>query len=175
MHPVSDNACMADSTVYVAAITGAFTVLGASVPLATSVLQSKRQADSEERRFKDTQRERHRSEIRDACMALRRAVGDLRTQVANNYDYHGEEMAARLARVREHAQAAEIHAVHVSMRDEYLGGLAMRLGTAASQLAVKTAANTDVDGGVVTLPPDFTELDECIAAFVEKAKGTGQG
>jgi hypothetical protein len=166
---------MADTTVIVAIVTGTFAIIGATIPQVTTVLQSRRQAESAERQAKDVVREHHLAEKRDACTALRRAVGELRNQVASNYDYHGDEMTERLARVREFAEAAQIQAVYIAMLlPEPIAGLAMRLGAAASRLAVKTAEHTDINAGVVNFAPDFTELDPCTAAFVREAVNSDQ-
>src|ERR1700733_12630385 len=99
---------MTDSTVLVAVVAGGFTFLAATLPQITSAVQSTRQAKRE-------QSERFETARREACVALLKASGELRTQVANNHDYHGDEMTARLALVREHAAAAQVAAASVAL------------------------------------------------------------
>jgi hypothetical protein len=156
--PVGDNTHMADITVYVAVVTGVFTVIGATIPQAAAVIQSSRRAQAEER-------ERYGSAKRDACLDLLRSVGQLRTQVANNHDYRGNEMAPRLALVREHAANTKVYAAKVAfLVPQPLADLAAKLDMAAASLA--TSAENPAR------PPDFTELDERVAAFTAEARGT---
>ncbi len=154
---------MTDSTVLVAIVTGSSTLLAATVPLAAGVMQSTRQAKRE-------QSERFKTAQRDACVALLKASGELRTQVANNHDYHGDEMSARLALVREHAAAAQVAAASVALLvAQPLARLAMELAAAASELAMAAARNTRLDQGASIQPPDFEKFDGCIAAFTASA------
>jgi hypothetical protein len=151
---------MAYVTVYVAVVTGAFTVIGATIPQVSAVIQSGRRAKREER-------ERRESAKRDACVALLRSVGELRTQVANNHDYRGNEIAERLALVRQYAVAAKVDAVNVALLvPQSLAGPAMQLAAAAASLAV-AAENT-------RLPPDFTDLDRCVEKLTTEALDPGQ-
>jgi hypothetical protein len=154
---------MADVPVTVAVITASAAVVGAMVPQVGIAIQSARQARRE-------RRERYESARREACVALLRAAADLRTQVSNNRDYHGEEMASRLAEVRAYAADAQVHAVNISLLvPRSLAELAQQLATAARDLAATTAANTDLDKGWVIRAPDFTELDACVEAFTTVA------
>ncbi len=148
---------MADiTTVYVAVVTGVFAVLGATIPQAAAVIQSGRQA----RRL---EREQFESGKRDACVSLLRSAGQLRTQIANNHAYQGNQLAPRLELVRQHAAATEICAVSVALLvPQPLGGLAMQLAKAASRLAVKAEENPKH-------PPDFSELDNCVSEFTSEA------
>jgi len=151
---------MADLTVYVAVTTGVFTVIGATIPQVSAVIQNSRQA-------KRAEREQYKSAKRDACVALLRSAGELRTQVADNQDYHGAEVAERLALVRKYAAAVQVNAVNVALLvPRPLGGLATELAQAAARLAV-SAENTKV-------PPDFTGLDKRVEAFTAEAVQTSQ-
>jgi hypothetical protein len=158
-----DNAHMADSAVLIAVVTGGFTILGATLPQITSVVQSGRSDKRKESERRATRRN-------EACVALREAIGDLRTQVADNADYHGSEMGARLALVRKYAKEAEVHALKIGfIAPEPLSRAAMRLAAAGAALVVKTEENTNVDAGVVTDRPDFTEVDTRITEFTKVA------
>jgi hypothetical protein len=107
---------------------------------------------------------------RDACVALLKASGELRTQVANNHDYHGDDMTDRLALVRKHESAAQLAAARVAMLvAQPLAQLAGELSAAASELAMAAAKNTRLDQGSSIRPPDFTKIDGCIAAFTASA------
>jgi len=158
-----NNAYMTDVPLSVAVITASAAVLGAAIPQVSIAVQSALQAGRD-------RQERYQSDMRRACVKLMRAVEDLRTQVANNHDYHGDEMAARLAQVREHAAAAEVQAVRIALLvPQTLAEPAQELAVAASRLAEKAAENTDLVEGVSRLRPDFGELDACVAAFKDVA------
>jgi hypothetical protein len=97
---------------------------------------------------------------------LVQAAEYLRTQVADNHDYHGDEMAARLAQVRAFAAQARIQAVRISLAvPPELAQVAEELATAARKLAEAAEARTDLRQGVSTELPDLGDLDACIAAF----------
>jgi hypothetical protein len=154
---------MANDTVLIALVTGGFAVLGATLPQITSVVQSAR-------RDKRKQSERFETARRDACVALLKAAGELRTQVANNHDYHGDEMTARLALVREHATAAQVAAASVALLvAQPLAELAMELAAAAGELAMEAAETTSLEQRASIRLPDFAKLDRCIAAFTASA------
>jgi hypothetical protein len=150
---------MADVSIYVALISAAAGVGGATIAQLTTALRDSREA-------KRDRQERQAEATREACIKLLRAVGDLRTQVANNHSYHGVEMGARLERVREFAAAAQLHAVRVSLLvPEHLAELADLLAAAASDLAEWTAQSTNLDEGSMIRTTDFRELDDRIRAF----------
>lgn len=151
---------MADITVYVAVVTGVFAVIGATIPQASAVIQNGRQAKRE-------QHGRYELAKREACVALLRSVHELRTQVANNHDYRGNQTAERLALVRQYASATDVAALNVALlAPQPLADLARQLAAAAERQAVE-AENT-------TRPPDFTVLDQCVAAFTTEAVKTSQ-
>jgi hypothetical protein len=144
------------TTVYIAIVTGVFTVIGATIPQAAAVIQTARQA----RRL---EREQFQLEKRDACVALLRSAAELRTQIANNHAYQGAELAPRLELVRQHSAATKLSAVSVALLvSQPLGSLATELATAASRLAVNAEDNPK-------RPPDYSELDNCVAAFTTEA------
>jgi hypothetical protein len=95
-----------------------------------------------------------------------RAVGELRTRVANAADYHGDQMGARLAEIRECAAATQLHAMTVALlASGKLTEPTARLASAATRLVTVTARNTDLKAGEMLIKPDFTEFDEKITAF----------
>lgn len=152
---------MSDTTVYVAIVTGVFAVIGATIPQASAVIQTTRLAKRE-------QRDRQAAIRREACVTLLRSVNDLRTQVADNHDYRGSEMAQRLALVRQYASAADISAFDVTLLvPDPLAGLARELAAAAARLAAL--------GENTSRPPDFTEIESCAAAFTAEAVKINQG
>ena len=60
-------------------------------------------------------REDHAAALQQASVGLLRAVTELRTGVANMHDYHGHEMAQRLAVIRGQAAASQVHALDVAL------------------------------------------------------------
>jgi hypothetical protein len=152
-----------DTTVWVAAIAAGAAVVGATIPLVGTAIQSARQARRD-------RLERYQLYKRQACVELIRAVEDLRTQVANNHDYHGDEMAARLGLVRQYAAAAKVQAASISLLvPPELADPAQQLAEAAGRLAEAAERSTDLVLGVSTARPDPTELDASIAAFKTSA------
>ncbi len=158
---------MADVSIYVALITAGAAVVGAAIPQVAIVARDVRQSERD-------RRERRVESRRQACLDLLRAVGELRTQVANNAQYHGNEMGARLAEVRKCAAAAELNAVSVALLDpDKLAEPAEQLAAAASRLAAVAAESTNLSLGNMIHAPDFTELDETIVTFRRIAKDGG--
>ena len=156
---------MTDVPIYVAVITAAAGIIGAVVSPFALAYREGRQA-------KRDRRERHATAKRQACLDLLNAVGQLRTQVANNYEYHGLDMGDRLAEVRKRAADAELAGTAVSLlAPTTLADPAGDLAAAAACLARKTAADTDLLNGSMTSGsrPDFTRLDACVTAFRQTA------
>jgi hypothetical protein len=155
---------MADVSIFVALITASAAVLGAAVSPVSTAYQNSRQA---KRELDD----RHDTALRDACVDLLRSVGDLRDQVADNYDYPGgDEMVTRLAQVRQHMTAAKVDAVKVALLEpRVLGKPAKQLADAADRLATMAAKSTDKRVRAANRAPEFTELDTYATAFSESA------
>ncbi len=152
---------MTSVSIYVAAITAAAGIAGATISQYITAFREGKQAQRD-------RQERHETATREACENLLRAAGDLRTQVANNRSFRGDRaaMTARLEKVREHAAATQLHAVSVGLLvPAMLAEPADRLATAAQSLAVAAVKDTDLDQGWVKADPDFSPLDECAAAF----------
>jgi hypothetical protein len=159
---------MADVSIYVALIAAGAGVIGAAIPQTAIARQARRD-----------KREREATAWRSACLDLLGAVGELRTQIANNFEYHGSDMAERLAQVRRCATAAQQHATEVSvswMVPRRLVAPAQGLAAAASRLAVAAASETRLDQGAMVRLPDFTELEHCADEFrrIVIAEANGQ-
>jgi hypothetical protein len=154
---------MADVSIYVPVISASAAILGAAVSPVSTVYQQARQA-----RF--ARREQHATEVRQECIQLLRAVLDLRARVENNCDYHGDQMAARLAGVRQNAADAGVHATSIALlAPRKLANSASELAAAGVRLAASAAKNTDLKLGACVGPPDFGELDGCIMNFRDEA------
>jgi hypothetical protein len=152
--------------VYVAVIAAVAGVSGAAISQAFSIIRDDRQAERDRQERERDRQERQATERQDACRELLRAAVELRTQVANNFDYHGTDMGERLAKVRDYAAAAQIPAVSVSMlAPRQFAEPADRLAAAASRLAEAAAANTNLMQGSMTTTPSFSELNECVETF----------
>jgi hypothetical protein len=151
---------MTGASIYVTAVISASAaILGASITPLTTIYQNARYA----RRDQQLQ---HETAVRTECIKLLHAVWDLRTMVANNHEYHGDEMGARLAKVRRRAADASMKWVIIAtLAPSDLGGSARRLGMAADLLAVEAAKYTDLDRGRSIRAPEFGEVDSCIKDF----------
>jgi hypothetical protein len=155
---------MTDVSVWVPVISAAAAILGAAVSPLTTVLQNSRQARQE-------RQERQVTDRRQACIELLRAAVDLRATVANNHDYHGDDMVARLALVRQYAADARVHAFNIALlAPQELAAAALELADETGQVALLAAANTDLAMGVCVQAPDFGKLDERIADFANRAR-----
>jgi hypothetical protein len=154
---------MTDVSIFVPVISAAAAILGAAVSPLTTVLQSSRLA-------RDVHKERYEMAGRQACIDLLRAVVDLRTLVANNHDYHGEEMGARLAQVRQYAADARVHAFNIALlAPPRLADSAWELAAATDRVAIAATEDTDLSLGMSVRAPNFATLDACIADFTSRA------
>jgi hypothetical protein len=152
---------MADVPVYVAIITAGAGIIGAVIPQAAAVIRDVRQAERD-------RRERSATMTRDACVALLRAAGEVRTLTESIRSYRGDAdgMRARVEEVRSRAEATRVHAVEVSMQvPAELAEPADQVACAASDLADDVVRNTDLNQGVLIGDPEVTKLAECITAF----------
>lgn len=150
---------MPEVSIYVALITAAAAVFGAAVAPVSAAYEKSRQA------VRDRAEHRER-ETRQACLNLLNSARDLRVQVANTAAYHGNEMGARLERLRQleadvasHADEVEL-LVPVSVAES-----AARLARAVSALATAAQANVRPSLEASIREPDFTDLDACIKDF----------
>lgn len=160
------NASMTDVSIYVALITGGAGAIGAAMPQIATVVRDGRQA-------KLDRRERGVSTRQQACIELLRAAADLRTRVANAAMYHGDEMLARLAEIRNCAAAVEVQAASVGLlARETLAEPAAELASAATELAAAAVQGTDMDLNQMPEDPDFATFDERVDLFRIKALAT---
>jgi len=160
------NAQMADiSTIVLAAITASAAILGAAISPLSNAYQNVRQAERD-------RREQRAAELRRACTDLLETVTELRTHVVNNHDYHGPEMTARLAHVRQLAGQARTYAFTIALlAPPPLSAAGTVLAAAARGVAEVAAVNTDLSMGSCVRPTDCAELDTLIDAFCERAVG----
>jgi hypothetical protein len=157
---------MADiSTIALAAISASAAIFGAAISPLSTALQNVRQAERD-------RRERRATELRQACTDLLRTVTELRTHVVNNHDYHGPEMSARLAHVRQLAGQTKTYAFTIALlAPRPLAAEGTALAAAAQRVAEIAAANTDLSMGSSVRPTDCAELDALTDAFCERAVG----
>lgn len=115
--------------------------------------------------------ERHATAVRQACVDLLSAAGNLRTQVTNNRSFSGgrDAMAARLEAVREYASGTAVHAASVSLLASDLAEPADRVAAAAKTYADAAAESTDPITGWMAVEPNHDELDNAIKQFRQRA------
>jgi hypothetical protein len=150
---------MPDVPLYTAVISGCAAVVGAAIPTIANTVQNVLAARRD-------RWDRYQADKRQACVELVQAAENLRTQVANNHDYHGDEMGDRLAQVRAFAAQARIQAVRISLAaPPELAQVTQELAAAASRLAEAAEARTDLrQGASIELPP-LSDLDTRMAVF----------
>jgi hypothetical protein len=154
---------MADVALSVAVVTAATAIVAACVPQIAGIV-----ADA--RRGGRARREREARDLRQACLDILSAVGDLRMQVDNAALGHGDEMIARLAEIRAAAAAVQLHAVSVALLvPARLGECAQALADAAARLAAAAAAGTEPVAHEMVTRPDFASLDAAEGAFRDAA------
>jgi hypothetical protein len=161
---------MADVSVYVAVISAAAGIVGATIPQASAAIRDGRRAERD-------RQERIAGARQEACVQLLDTVLNLRVHVADFYDYHGDEMAKRLAEIRQCAANAQVEALRIGLMVP-AGGLdkaAERLAEAAGRLADTAAGVIGRHLGASAQTADFGELDESTAAFRALAKSDGRG
>ncbi len=151
---------MTNVSVYVAAITGATGLLAASIPQFALAYRESRQARRD-------RQDREAADQREAYLGLLAAAAQLRTQVANYYEYKGTGLHSRLAEVRKLAADAEQNAVRVELLAPRLSEVAGDLAIAATRLAQRTIQDTDqsLDAVKSDTTPDYQQLDQCVRAF----------
>jgi hypothetical protein len=162
---------MTDVPVYVAMITAAAGIIGAAIPQAATVIRDVRQAERD-------RRERSDIATHDACVALLRAAGELRTLTESIRGYRGDAngMRARVEEVRSRAEATRLHAASVSLQaPDSLAESADAVASAASELTDDVVRNTDLNQGVPIGDPDVTKLVEGIADFRHAAVRYARG
>lgn len=154
---------MPEVSLYVALITAAAGIVGAAAAQIPGVVRDIRLADQE-------RRERNANNRVQACMDLLSAAGDLRTQVMNASQYHGERMGDLIAEIRKGATAVELQAARVEfVMPRRLGEPADQLAKAAKKFAALAVAGTDMVHNEMLRVPDTAELDQAAERFREQA------
>jgi hypothetical protein len=149
---------MAEVSVYVAVIAAGAAITGAAIPQVPVYVRDIRRAERD-------RRERIADVNRQACVELLSAAGDLLTAVANAGDYHGEEMAARLAEIRKLGAAVQPHAANIELLAPALAEAAAQVAAAAANFTDAAAENTSLRLNEMVTVPDPGELREATAAF----------
>ena len=159
-----NNRPMADVPIYVAIITAAAGIVGAAIPQVATVIRDVRQSERD-------RRERSAAAIREACVELLRAAGELRTLSEGVGGYRGDAngMRARVDEVRTQAEATRLSAANVSLQVAVLAEPAYRVASAASDLARAVVEGTDMNQGVFVGQLDVGTLVECANAFQYEA------
>ncbi len=109
---------------------------------------------------------------RDACVALLRAAGEVRTLTESICSYGGGDatgMMERVEQARSSSEATRVHAAEVGMQAAGLAGAADQLASAASDLVDDIVRNMDPGQGLLIVKPDATKLVKCTAAFRDEA------
>jgi hypothetical protein len=166
---------MADVSLYVAIVTAGAGIVGAAIPQVTTVIRDTRQAERD-------RRERLAQALRDVCVDLLRAAGELRTLTENIASYRGDPngMRALVADVRDHAGATRLNAARVGLEaPAQLAERAYQVATAASNLVGDVERSIDVDRGVdrgaEIRDASVKALISSIAAFQEAARDIRRG
>lgn len=155
---------MAEVSIYVAAITAAAGVAGASISQIPIFVHDFRQT-------KQDRRERNAGAMRQACLELLDSVGNLETEVANAGQHRGEGMGAQLATIRKYAAAVKLNAASIELlKPQVLAAPADRLAKEAEKFAVAVVANENLNADQMLITtPDSGELDKAVEAFRVRA------
>jgi hypothetical protein len=151
-------------SLYVAVITAAAGIVGASLPLIMTYLRDVRRAERE-------RRERIVGSQRQVCLDLLATAGELRTQVENAAEHQGPRMADLLAEIRRCAEAVRQNAARVELlASANLAERADRLAKAAEVLTAAAVAGTDLRNGQMVKVPSTAELAQAMSAFKDQAR-----
>lgn len=155
---------MADVSIWVPVITAGAGIIGATIPQVTTVIRDVRKAERD-------RWERSSTMTRDACVALLRAAGEVRTLTESICSHGGDAtgMMERVEQARGSSEATRVHAAEVGMQATGLAGAADQLASAASDLVDDIVRNMDPSQGLLIDKPDATKLVKCIAAFRDEA------
>jgi hypothetical protein len=152
---------MAEVSLYVAVVTAVTGIVAASVPTVATFVRDGRQAQREESRAALDRLDRRAGEMRQACLDVLNATGELRARLGNASQVHGPELAVRLGEIRAAAAAVQLHAVSVALLAQgQLAGPAQGLADAAATLVTATEGSIDTAAQQSRGLPDFVEFDE---------------
>jgi hypothetical protein len=158
------NVYMPDVSIYAAGITAAAALMGTALPLLSTTIKDSRRAE-QARREQGAQRRRL------ACMDLLRAAGQFRARVADYYGNQGDDMARRLAAIREQAAETSLCAASVALLPPgSLAEAANAIAAAADVLAAVAETNTQKALKAVSGSANFKEFDECVVSFRRRAE-----
>jgi hypothetical protein len=156
---------MVNVPIWVAIITALAGIIGAAIPQGAILIRDVRQGERD-------RKERSDAATRDACVALLRAAGELRSLAEGWRSYRGDPTAvlARVAEARGLAETTRLHAVNVSMQvPGQLGTPANDVADAATALVADVVQNTDLSHGVVLGDPNVSALVTSINDFRDAA------
>jgi hypothetical protein len=157
------NAYMTDVPLSVAAVTAAAGVGGAAIPSIATIIRDVRQAGRD-------RRDRQAELKRQACLDLLRSASELRARVANTADYHGAEIGARMAQIRESEAAIHLYAAGVALlAPSTLAEPAAHVAGAASRLVESAEAQVNTTAMQMVSRPDSADLDSSVTAFQHSA------
>jgi len=162
---------MADVPLWVAVITAGAGIIGAAIPQAVVVLRDVRQAERD-------RRERTAATTHEACVALLRAAGELRTLAESIPSYRGDPngLQARVTEVRARAEETRLHAAAVSMWvPDRLAEPADLVASAASGVTDDVLRCIDLNEWVPVGEPDVSKLVAQMAAFRREAVQYARG
>lgn len=162
---------MADVPLWVAVITAGAGIIGAAIPQAVVVLRDVRQAERD-------RRERTAATTHEACVALLRAAGELRTLAESIPSYRGDPngLQARVTEVRARAEETRLHAAAVSMWvPDRLAEPADLVASAASGVTDDVLRCTDLNEWVPVGEPDVSKLVAQMAVFRREAVQYARG
>lgn len=161
---------MADVPLYVAIVSAAAGLVGATIPQVTTVIRETRKAERDRWERERDRQEQLAHEVRDVCVNLLRAAGELRTLTENMTSYRGDGTRALLGDVRGHAEATRLHAAEVGLRvSGQLAESAYQVAATATDLVGDVKQNIDMDRDVVIGSASVDALVSSIAAFREAA------
>jgi hypothetical protein len=172
---------MADvAVIYAAVISAAAAITGAAVPLRSAARREERVAERARQERERTQQEQRATERQEACVQLLNTVLGLKVRVESNHQYHGPELAERLAEIRRCVVDARVEGLRVAlMVPPELADSAERLAEAARCLAETVIAKTSLEIRGSAETPDVHELDKCVDDFMSLTRamlaGPGAG
>jgi hypothetical protein len=157
---------MAEVSLYVAVVTAVTGIVAAGVPTVANFVRDSRQARRAEHQAELDRRDRRAGEMRQACLEVLSAAGELRARLGNASQVHGPELAGRLAEIRSAAAKVQLQAVSVALLAQgRLAGPAQGLADAAASLVLAAENSIDRAAQQSRGLPDFAEFDRSETAF----------
>lgn len=158
---------MQDVSIYVAIITAGAGLLGAGVAQLPGYARDRRQARQARQDSRD-------DSLRQVCIDLLGAAEELLADVANAVDYHGGEMASRVAGIRTTGATLQERALAAQLlAGGDLASAAERLASVARAFAADAEAKADLSLGSMRAT-DPAELTQAVASFRTSSHGRGK-